>query len=591
MTLHVARVTPLLLAAALAVPLLAPSELTPLAFLICGAVAAAVALGLAMWELRAGSPLVTRTTGVALVTATALVGWITVATLWSDAPRVSFLGMIAQHSGAALWLVAGGWFVATALVGDKRSLRAMVAIVALFGGVSGAWTVAEAVTGGARGWGSAAGPLENSSSLGAVLAVTLFAAGSWWALTRTPGERLAAAACAVACLAGIAAADSRVGMVGVAAGLVFLAGVNLIPQSVEGRGLLATGVPVLGAAVTAALVATANGALGEGALGALARFGTDRDVIWRSAYAQFTASPIAGSGPEQFSAWVLWAFDGGDLSVNATYDPHNALLGLALGGGVVAVALWLAAAISALWALMSVFHRAGRPRALAALIATPVVLATATSFTWLTPAAMILTAALIGGVLGAGRTASEFDDVTAAQARPRVAAVRLIAAALTVACVGVVVMSVPALQAGWRYTTGDLTQPVEYARLYRQWPEPAYAALALRGALAEQSEPARMRALLGDAERHASYHVDIALREILIEQQAVLSDPTAWPRFADAIERGVQADPASGLWYTLAAAQAAHLGLAEEQIAYVRAALTHRVPPDTRAYLERLASE
>ena len=584
-----ARVIPLLLAFALVPPLIVPAELTPLAFILCGAGFALAALGLSLWMLRSRALLGTGGTGAALFAATALIGWITAATLWSEAPRIAFLGMVSQHSGAALWLVAGGWFVATVLLSDKRSLRGMVAIVALFGGVSGAWAVIEAVTGGARGWGSAAGPLENSSSLGSVLAVTVFAAAAWRASTRKPGERLAAVACAVAGLAGIAAADSRVGAIGVVVGLVFVAALYRTPASANGRRLLAVGVPLLGTGVTAGLVAAANGALGGSALEALARIGTDRDAIWRSAYAQFTGSPIVGSGPEQFSAWIAWAFDGGDLSVNATYDPHNALVGLALGGGAVAVALWLAAAIAALWALVAVFDRAGRPRALAVLIATPVVLAAATSFTWLTPVATIITAALVGGVLGAGRTVEGGDIVAGNRVRLQGVAVKTLTATLMVACATVVALSVPAFDASWRYATGDLRRPVEYARLYERWPEPAYAALALRGALSESGDPAPVLARLDGAEAHATYHVDLALREVFIAQRAVQADSTAWPRFITAVERGIAADPASGLWYTLAAAQAAELGRIEDRQRYARLALTYRLSAADRAYLTALA--
>ncbi|MBW6469206.1 MAG: O-antigen ligase family protein [Coriobacteriia bacterium] len=579
-----ARILPLLLVAMLVAPLLAGSDTTPLLSLLAGSIAVVVLGVSALVEPRAGrtlSPLVTAT----LLSSFLLATWLTARALLSASPHVSFLGTMGQHSGAALWIVAAGWLAGAALVADKRALRDMLGVVAVFGALYAVLGIVEAAGGTGREWGSAAGPFENSSSLGSFLAIAAFAAFAWGRTWRDRAARFAANAVAAVCVLGIWAADSRTGLAGIAIGLAVLGLLYVGKRSQTRTWMVATGVPLAGLAVTAVLALGATGRLGPVVLRAIASIGTQRDTIWNSAVAQVVASPFAGRGPELFSAWISWSFDGGVLSFNGTYDPHHALLGLALGGGLVAVTLALVAATAGLAASVNVFEDARRALPVASIAALPAALAGASLFTWLTPAAVFAAAAVLGALLASARAsdARVADSRLARQLRIGMGATLMLGCAATIA---VAVIALPTQRAFSSLEDVDLNGAVA---LYQSWPDPAYASRAADAAVISGLDPSMLDRILGDVDSMAEHHVDLALRQIFLGQRALTVDSARWPEFAEAVERGMRADPASGIWYTLAAAQADALGRHESSADYAERALGFALTPEDRVYLEGLA--
>jgi hypothetical protein len=361
--------------------------------------------------------------------------------------------------------------------------------------------------------------------------------------------------------------------------------ISLSPSTKLTRLLVAVGMPLAGVLVTVALAATSVGALGANAQGSLGDIGTDRDAIWRSAVAQIAADPLIGAGPEQFSAWILWSFDGADLEFNATYDPHNAILGLALAGGIPAVLIGLAAAISMSFAHLSTFHRLGRPRVLVPVMAVPAALATSAIFVWTTPAALFVAALLAGCLLGLNRESSDRQAGWSDHLLFRASA-----AAFAVACILTAILSVLAIGPESTFSSGRAENPDALQSLYRTWPDPAYASAALAASLA-RGESAQTGSI--DPQRleaDASWHVDLALRHVFVAAGELDGSDASWARFEASVQAGIAADPASGLWATLAAAQARRLDRESDTRRWIGEAKRHRLDAATALYLDEVAT-
>lgn len=581
-------VVPVATAGLIAAPVLGPAELNPAIALMVSACAAAVMLALAAARGpgRANGPVLS-----ALAGAAALVVWLCARSLTAADPLSSFFGTIAQHTGAALYLLALLWTIAAFALGSRVALRRLLVTIALGAGASAVLAIAEALTSGDRGWGSAAGPFENSASLGAFLALGLLSAAGWYRAARSHRERIASALCALLMLGGVAAAESRVAVAGLAAGLAVTAALAHGPAAARARRLLPLAVPSLALGTSIALALLSGAPPGSPLRGLIASLGTGRDAIWRSALAQLEQAPLFGSGPEQFSAWVSWSLEGGLLRYNGTYDPHNAVLAIGTGGGIVGLALFMLATGAAVRALVGAFEASGSPRALAPIIAAPIALGGAALFAWLTPVATLTAAALVGCTLAAaGTNAAPGQDIMP-RARTEVP-VRAALGALALAALAIAGASLPMLGAEARFARVQQTGSAEeLIGLYRAWPDPSIAHTALDRALAEPGRAERVRTLLNVPAGQSSWHVDLALREVFITQEALARDPSQWPRFAAAIERGVQADPASALWPTVAAVQADALGKRQERDAYLRRALALRPASAERSLLEDLTTK
>lgn len=581
-------VVPIATACLIAAPVLGPPELNPAIALVVSACAAAVMLGLAAARepRRSNGPALS-----ALAGAGALVVWLCARSLSAADPRSSFFGTIAQHTGAALYLLALLWAIAAFALGSRIALRRLLVTIALGAGASAALAIAEALTSGDRGWGSAAGPFENSASLGAFLALGLLSTGGWLLAARSPRQRAAPALCALLMLGGVAAAESRAAPAGVAAGLAVAAAFTHGPTAARIRRLLPLAVPSVALGVSVALALFSAAPPNSPLRGPISSLGTGRDAIWRSALAQFLQAPLFGSGLEQFSTWVSWSLESGFLRYNGTYDPHNAVLAIGTGGGIVGLTLFVMATGAVVRALVAAFEASGRPRALAPIIAAPIALGGAMLFAWLTPVATLCAAALTGCVLAAAGTKPMPADEGAPRARALVL-VRAALGALALAAFVTACMSLPMLRTEARFARARQTASAEQLiGLYRVWPDPSIAHTVLDKALADPDRAEHLRTLLNAPVGQSSWHVDLALREVFFAQEALAREPSQWARFAAAIERGAQADPASALWPTVAALQADALGKRRERDAYARRALALGVAPEERALLEGLMAK
>ncbi|MDZ4180817.1 MAG: O-antigen ligase family protein [Coriobacteriia bacterium] len=572
-----------LLAVVLAMPLLGATELNPLLALIGGALAATVAGTLLVLRRAGTNPRSPSWIPTALWLALAL--WLSLRSAFADNIAVSFLGTIAQHSGAAMWLIAGCLFAAAALLGSRRALQYCLGVASVAGALYALAGIVEALIAGQRTWGSAAGLFENSASLGSFLAVTLFASLAWFLAVRSTGLRVTAAASALVAATGILAADSRTGILAALVGVAVTALVSLSPSTKRTRLTLAVGMPLAAVLVTAALTAASAGAFGADAQGTISRIGTDRDAIWRSAVAQIAADPLIGTGPEQFSTWILWSFDGADLEFNATYDPHNAILGLALAGGIPAVLIALAAAISMWFAHLSTFHELGRPRVLVPVVAVPTVLATSAIFVWTTPAALFVVAMLAGCLLGLNRESSDRQTEWSDHLLFRASA-----AAFAVACILTAILGVVAIGPERTFSSGRTENPDTLQPLYQAWPDPAYASAALASSLArgESAEAGSMDPQRLEAD--AGWHVDLALRRVFVAAGELDGSDASWARFEASVQAGIAADPASGLWATLAAAQARRLDRESDAQRWIGEAKRHHLDAATALYLDGVAT-
>jgi len=215
--------------------------------------------------------------------------------------------------------------------------------------------------------------------------------------------------------------------------------------------------------------------------------------------------------------------------------------------------------------------------AVAALVGLPCALMGASLFTWLTPAAAVLGAGAIGALLSestSGRTGERPTADDGVERGTHRAGVVATAGLAILGCAAALVLSVPMLAAEREFVTDRATlDAAALARLYERWPDPAYAALAIDAVLARGEDPAPGQRTSVAARQQALWHVDLALRQVYLAQLPLRGEPRAWADFTAAIERGAHADPASGLWYTLAAAQADALGLSEEAAAWAEKAL------------------
>ncbi len=587
-----ARALPFALAVALAAPLALRPELNPATVTLASPLGAALLLGLAATAVATSARIADeapttmgRPVLLAVLSSFALAAWLSLRTLGAAVPRVSFLGTISQHAGAALFVLAAAWLAAAAVVSDRRALRALIPLVALSGAAYGALGLFEALNSGERAWGSAAGPFENSTSLGSYLAVTLVVSLAWLFSAKTSLVRVTAGATAVLSLAGIVASSSRTGGLGAAGGVLAAVLLYAAAGSLTGKRIAAVGVPLAGIGATAVLVAGSVGVLGDTIRQLIVPLSTERDAIWRSAIARIGDSWFAGSGPDQFSAWVVWRFNGGALSFNGTYDPHSTLLALLIGGGIIGLALWFVFTASTLWALLGILADSGRSRSVALLAALPATMMVTGMFAWHTPTAVIVVAVLTGSLLA-------LHPVDPAQQGPT-ATRRLVVGitmSLAVGCVAIAGLSVVAFGPERAFLSQvDTPQtPEYYAQLYRTWPEPAYASRAVDALLSRGGGTAEAEALLGDLDNPASYHVDLSLRRIFAAQRDLGASSEGWPAFEAAVKRAARSDPASGLWFTLAAAQADALGLAEESADYAQRALHYELTAEDHAYLEGL---
>jgi len=532
---------------------------------------------------------------------------------------MSLIGVAGQHNGTALFALGAAWLVAGITAADKKALRTTLAIVAVAGAVFTTSAFWELLNTGARpDQGAAAGIFENSISLGEVLALSAAAALVWGLTSRSTALKWTSWGVGAYCLVGISFASSRTAFLGLIAAALYTIAIMWLPRFRKRALVVAASGSGIVIALTAGLLAASEGTLGEVVRDIAGVVGTGRDVIWRSALAQYKQSPLTGSGLEQFSAWANWSVAGDTFQAHVTGDPHSIVIATALGGGLIGLTLAAAATTTLLWALASAAEDTKTPWSVSILVALPVVALGCGLVGWIAPAAMLATSAIAGATLGgvaegAHRSASVPPSRSASKRMNTVSeSVSVpVDAASSCALVATYLVGVFALTLG---VYGLAALPAERtfaplalnplaagggakaAALYQQWPDPTFATRALTvltpAVTNGDADSAKIvEALLASSAADGSWRADLAAGQLLAIQAIQAPGLPAFQRFEQAAARGKHAEPVSGLWDTLTAQQAKLLGLPRQSRIYAERALTFPLEAETSDAMRRLAAE
>ncbi|MDZ4169152.1 MAG: O-antigen ligase family protein [Coriobacteriia bacterium] len=498
-----------------------------------------------------------------VVLATLTVAWMLARSLASANPAVSIIGVYGLSAGSASVLLAVAWLLVGMMFG-LSALRHVLLVVGLSGAAFSVLAWIEAVTTGARFQGSAAGAFENSMTLGGFLSVAALSLIALAFGSASKVHRVFFALAALLAASGVFAAGSRAGLVGLLAALAFASAVWLARR----RSRVAEwSVLILGAVVLAATVLgvfAARGSLGAEAQTLLDQQGTSRGVIWRSAWATISEHPLAGRGPQQFTAVIDWVVDSrGMISMYATNDSHNVVLALLLGGGIIGLLL-VVTAVAAV--MISMIRKATRlPRPAGVLVASmPVTLVAAGLFSWIGPSALVC-ASLIAGLVLRGAVEREGRLPRLATTSYRVAVVGLAACTAAVA-----VLATGALVYQVRYESllakPDATTVSQLLELYRRYPEPgfAFSAVLMIGPGAMQGDSAeleRVKDVLRIASRDVPWSVDLAAVAATVAIVESEQSEAGHETVVKALENGRSADPSTSLWDAVVAMDASQRGL------------------------------
>lgn len=516
-------------------------------------------------------------------------------------PIVSLFGSLGQHAGSLLWAGALCVAVVVAACARRGDLGRIVRAVAVGSAIVGLSALLDAagVVSAARFSVEPAGIMENSISLAQVLVLGMFSSAAW-GLIRSGRGRVTAWGTGAVAAGALLVADVRAAWVGVALGILFATYTVFTHR----RGFVR---PVVTGVLVGALLLTAVGVgwvlLGDQEITTfertLERVSNDRTAIWSSAYAQALEMPLMGEGAEQFSAWVTWSSRPGvSLFKAGAYDPHNVLLWWLLAAGVpgLLVCVFFAALLSV--RMHGAIVDLDGSVAVAAVAGGLVAFGGMLLFSWVSPLALFMAAALLGGVLPADTLASEARQ-DSASGGSLVIASYLAATLSLMALVGVFMLGSPMQEYGWAERLDDGAVDAAFAlRAASDSGDPSLAALALTMTLEQAAaRPDDADALLGMdmdmttvIERDSEWHADLAFGrfQLAMAQAGRDSDP-AWIDAADAaIEAGKKADPASGLWDYVAAVQFEGLGETQRAVSHARSSLDHDLPVDVRMYLQKL---
>lgn len=542
----------------------------------------------------------------------ATIAWFAITSTRAINPAVSFVGMLGQHNGTALLIAGAAWLFAGVAAGTERTLRLTVRVIAVSGAAFALAAFIEMlVSGTQRTQGFSAGLFENSSSLGQYLAISALAAITWALTEKDDRLRWIGWAIVATCGIGIVASSSRTGMLALAVGVALAYAAAKLPGGKRGASWLAAALALAPLVVTGVLVAASTGAMGTAARSAVAIVGTDRDAIWNAAASRIAVSPVVGEGLQQFSAWIVWSTAGG----TPTTDPHNAVLALVLGGGVVGLALAGLAWAALSWETARVASES-RSVPVALVMLAPAALLASSLVGWAAPVAVMAAAALAGTGLGiaAGRSTSLQD----ASSKPKSKAASRKRASSTVASppadpartpwdtatsAGLALLAAAAVGAGvWVFSAvpsqlafARNPQPAELAALYRRWPDPAFASVAINGLIpasgaGDAAAQSLASELIDASAQDARWRVDLTGSQLLVVRTLYGTDAAGFERFAAIAEKGSSADPGSGLWDVLSALEADRLGLADEAASYARQALEFELDAQTRTAMESLAA-
>lgn len=511
--------------------------------------------------------------------------------------RVSLVGAIGQHTGALVWVTAFVVALTAALAYRPGDLGRSARAIGVTAGVLGVAAVLDAagLFSAVRFSAEPSGFMENSGSLGQLLALGAWCAAAWALGVRRPVQRVSAWTAVGACLAGLAVAQSTGAWLGLVIGGAVGVGALALARRTRLRGAFVAGVLVaVAAAGVAALAFAVSNGVSPGIEQQIADASNDRYMIWASAVAQTGQFPVAGAGAEQFSAWVDWELEPGPrLRKTGTYDPHNLGLYWLVSGGFIGAAVALIAVWSALAAALRTLAAAPAPP-VAGLVAALSAWFVSVMLVWSTPLALVI-AALVAGQLaaasprlgGEGREAGPF----AAKGFDRAAiAVTAVAGVLVAA---LVVSFGAASEYRWAAAIDRqaLTPDIALAAALETG-DPSFAALAAQSALgapgaSADSVRATLDALRPMLQAAADWHVDAAFELFTAEAAALDPEPPVdFSGPAEALASGKRADPASGLWDAVGAVQASVLGLDQDAAEFARAAARYPLPTGARAAVE-----
>ncbi len=496
--------------------------------------------------------------------------WLAVRSAFALNPRVSLLGMLGAGDGALLWLMAWVVFASAALMPGTRALKAVRATLAVAGAVAaiaGLMDLAGVIPHPDNWAAEAAGLMGTSNSLGQLLIVGLGASVSW---ALAPSARRQGSACALICVAGLAATESRTALLAALVAGLAVAAVARATTPRARAGVAAGAGAVLGVAAAGTMIWSAT--TSSPAVDTASRLLSDRPALWRAAFAQIAQAPVAGSGNQMFSAYYTWSIDAQRLTgVDAigTFSPHSLALDWLLAGGIVGALLALGA--------LGVFVAAVAPPLASAPRTDPVWPLLAGLTGWLIAAlvgiveapALLAVCALSGALLAA---TSRREAPAQAQAGAGGGALAVAASAALIGIAAIAVL-VPVTASGarafaWDPSTVGPQELPRYTAAYQHTGDPVYATMGLTALLGQSKGDypdqlaADARALARLAARDASWQVSLASLGAAAEGLRSAEDSaTQFARVEVFLDKGQAADPASLVWDYLRKRETERLGV------------------------------
>jgi O-antigen ligase len=591
-----ARFEPWIPSALLAAVWFGSAFVSPTAGAMAGLWAASVALvPLGIWAALRGRLPGDRSLMV-LGAGTLCAAWAIVSAAASTTPNVGLIGAVGQHSGAALWVVALGWFAVCLFAGGPTSLRRTTQTAAALGTATAVWLLLDAarvIPAGLRYSPEAAGLFESSISAGGLLALTIGCAAAAALLARRSESKAAWWLAAGIQAAALVVSGARGALAGVVVSAVVATAWILASRHRRPLVVWAASIGVL-VAGAAALVVPAVLQGGDVATTLL----SGRPIIWKSAVLKALAHPVTGTGPDQFSTILVWQpLSGAGIQIQGAYDPHNLFLYWLTETGVVGLALTVITIGLAIWVLWRAVRRSGPAAAVIAIAAALAAFAFSELTAWFHPLSLIIATALGGCAFAA------FDPRSADERPEAVLAVRLAAGALAVvgaaAAVGMAQPAALELQWAAAQTAQAASEtPAVILTAPARWRDPVYAATAAASLIASTGPQPTVAgrwngavALMKGYRPETRWHVDLTLTDIEVVQTQELQtgrDMTA--AFEEAVARGYVADPSTALWDYVAATWFDSRDRAELAKRYAARALAKDgLTPEARAQMKAFA--
>lgn len=498
-----------------------------------------------------------------------------VATLGAVSPAAAFAGATGQRLGLALWIAAAAWLAAGITLTDKRTLRRSLTVISVASAGYATAALIERVSPSVREWGPAAGLLENSLTLGQTLVLGAAVSLALALSGGSPLRRFTAWTCLGLTLAGLTVTESSAALVGLIVAAAFAVISPLVGESAARRRALSAALPISGAVLSAALVFVAGGALGANAFDLVNRLGNERLVIWRAAGVALRENLIVGRGLEHFTAVLTYRFtESGSMAYVSALDPHNVLLALAMGGGIVTAIPALVSVGALLSAALDRLPLLGSPRFLMVALGGCVGAMGAALFAWPAPAAVIAGAYVLGSVIGLsqGGAAPRPRREAASWSAERIAAAMVAVSAI----VAGLVFTLP-FSADVRFASTPTERrfdPDTLSAITALWPSPTLEAREYQVRTVDRPDIPAPPDLELRVREYASFHVDAAGGLTAADVTALQAgDASAWTRSMDSAELGRRADGATAMWDYWLATTAAQAGREDEAAPLARAAI------------------